>query len=171
MVPSHIGYYHKCDIIACIFTSNDQYTITCDEEGFIRLINTGTGACERLLITRARVTRLITVRKDTLLVYGTEDGYIGVYQVQIGKILSFTKQFNSAITGLEAFHDDCVVTSSLDGTVCIYKVTESNTLVESGLFKSARPVHTLLDCSHNRLLMFVHPQSSSFICESCSNDI
>ena len=77
MVPSHIGYYHKCDIIACIFTSNDQYTITCDEEGFIRLINTGTGfeiflnitfrACERLLITRARVTRLITVRKDTLL--------------------------------------------------------------------------------------------------------
>lgn len=105
MVPSHIGYYHKCDIIACIFTSNDQYTITCDEEGFIRLINTGTGfeiflnitfrACERLLITRARVTRLITVRKDTLLVYGTEDGYIGVYQVQIGKILSFTKQFNS----------------------------------------------------------------------------
>ena len=115
MVPSHIGYYHKCDIIACIFTSNDQYTITCDEEGLIRFINTGTGyerscyltsrACERLLITRAKVTQLLTVKKDTVLVYGTEDGCIGVYQVQIGEVLSFTKLFASVEIRIE--NDAC----------------------------------------------------------------
>ena len=51
------------------------------------------------------MTQLLTVKKDTVLVYGTEDGCIGVYQVQIGEVLSFTKLFASVEIRIE--NDAC----------------------------------------------------------------
>ena len=41
--PWRVESYHRSSVTHCLFTSNDDYTVTCDNGGEIRLINTNTG--------------------------------------------------------------------------------------------------------------------------------
>lgn len=106
--PQQLSTYHNHEIEWCGFTRNDAYTITADRKGIIRMIHILTGyvqneklvtyifffkkisiivrVCERVVVTHTAVTTATTLRNDSLLVFGTEEGRLGVYTIQNGSI-------------------------------------------------------------------------------------
>ncbi|KAK8795301.1 hypothetical protein WA588_004149, partial [Blastocystis sp. NMH] len=149
--PWRVESYHRSSVTHCLFTSNDDYTVTCDNGGEIRLINTNTGQCERLLVTKAAVSKIEVWKDNQFIVFGTEDGFVGVYRVITGKIVFLKQLFDSMVTGMEAVGNDYIVLSDSTGVIRVYTYSPENEFIVVAEEKCGHPIHTMQRSNFNRL--------------------